>query len=71
MQLIVVVLAVAGGWFLLGLVFWAILIGRGLRFELRGTAIPRITRTPLTLAHRDGLLASVREEQARKSAITN
>ncbi len=68
---LIVVFAVAGGWFFLGLVFWAILIGRGFRFELRGTVLPRITRTPLTLAHRDDLLTSVREEQARKVAPRN
>ncbi len=68
---LVVVFAVAGGWFFLGLVFWAILIGRGFRIELRGTVLPRITRTRLTWAHRGELLASVCEEPARRVALQN
>ena len=71
MSLGVVLLAVAGGWFLVGLAFWAVLIGRGYHFEFRGTALPRVRRTSLTLTDRDASLAAVREKEARKAALLN
>lgn len=69
--MVAVVLAVAAGWFILGLVFWVILLGWGVRFELRNPGIPRTTRSSLTIPQRDARLASLRSQAVQESAIRN
>ena len=71
MSLGAALLLVAGGWCFVGVAFWAALVRRGYHFELRGMALPRIRHDSVTLAHRDELLAAVREQQASKAALLN
>jgi hypothetical protein len=69
LPLVIVVLAVIAGWFALGALFLAVLVGRGVRFELLGVALPRISS--LTIPQRDEFLKTVRARTARESSILN